>query len=141
MKNRLSAAALAAAALAAAPLALAAAGPSPAPTKASAPAKAPGAADPKKIAKGQDVYKNTCMTCHGEKFDGKGEAGQYMKPLPRNLVSDAFKNGDKEEEILKTVSNGLDGTAMVAFLQPKGMLNEDEASSVAAYVASLRKKK
>lgn len=97
---------------------------------------APAFADGTQLAKGKDVYTNTCQTCHGEKLDGNGEAGKYMSPKPRNLVSDKFKNGDNVDAIFKTVTDGLKDTAMVGF----SSLPEVDRKAVAEYVASLRKK-
>src|SRR5262245_30292940 len=72
-------------------------------------------ATPELLAKGKASYTTNCVTCHGEKGDGNGPAGQYMKPKPRNLVTDKFKAGDKPEQIFKTVTEGLKNTSMVGF--------------------------
>ncbi len=35
---------------------------------------------------GRQVYKKKCVTCHGEKGDGQGEASYLLYPRPRNFV-------------------------------------------------------
>jgi len=89
------------------------------------------------IGNGLVVYKDKCLSCHGEKGDGTGQVGQYMNPRPRNLVTANFKNGDSEAEIYKTVTEGLKGTGMAPF---EKLLTEAQRKDVAAYVHSLRKK-
>lgn len=86
------------------------------------------------VAKGKAIFKVNCETCHGEKADGMGPAGQYMSPHPRNLVKDKFKAGDSTAQIYNTVTNGLPNTAMVGFPQ----LTDADRHAVAAYVKSLR---
>ena len=72
---------------------------------------------PEMLLKGKQIFDATCLSCHGEKGDGKGPAGMYMNPPPRNFSTDPFKQGSKPEEIFATVTGGVAGTTMVAFPQ------------------------
>ncbi len=98
---------------------------------------APPAATPELLEKGKTSYTTNCLTCHGDKGDGMGPAGQYLNPKPRNFATDKFKQGDKPEQIFKTLNKGLPGTSMVSFAH----LPEDERWGLVHYVLSLRKKK
>ena len=89
------------------------------------------------LAEGAKVYKTSCLICHGENYDGKGDAGKFLKPLPRNLVTEAFKNGDSLDQIITTLKTGLAGTAMQGFAST---LSEDQIKNVAAFTKSLRRK-
>jgi len=91
------------------------------------------------LAKGQEIYKSTCITCHGGDYDGMGDAGKYMNPKPRNLKSDKFTNGDSAAQIFKTITEGFKegSTGMVSFSKT---LSETDRQAVAAFVVSLRKK-
>ena len=91
----------------------------------------------KQISTGKAVYKTACMTCHGENFDGRGDAGKYLKPPPRNLVTDPFIAGDSALEIYATVTNGLKGKAMPSFK----LLSESDRQAVSAYIVFVRLKK
>ncbi len=102
----------------------------------SAPAAPTCAADVAGSVVGQAVYKKNCVTCHGEKLDGMGDAGKYMKPLPRNLLSEPFKKGDSESEIFTTVTNGIKDTGMASFAS----LPEADRKAVAQYLFSARQK-
>lgn len=91
---------------------------------------------PELVAKGKVAYTNTCAVCHGEKGDGNGVAGASLNPKPRDLrvkdlkVGTHYKNGGKPEQLFKTVSEGLPGTAMVSF----GALSEEDRWAMVYYI-------
>lgn len=91
-------------------------------------------ASPELIAKGKATYTTTCVACHGEKGDGAGPAAVALTPKPRNF-SEAFKNGDTPDVVMKTLGEGIAGSAMVSF----AMLPEDERWGLTYYVLELRK--
>jgi mono/diheme cytochrome c family protein len=91
---------------------------------------------PDLLAKGRAAFTVNCVTCHGEKGDGMGPAGKFMNPHPRNWKTGKFKNGDSQSEIMKTVHQGLEGTAMPGFPN----LSPDELKGVAEVVRSYRGK-
>lgn len=93
-------------------------------------------ASPELLAKGKTSYATNCLSCHGEKGDGMGPAGQYMNPKPRNLITDKYKAGDKRDKVFKSISEGLKGTGMAGF----GHLPEEERWALADYVLSFKKK-
>ena len=101
----------------------------------SAIAGTPPAKTPELIAKGKAVYQTACVTCHGVKGDGMGDAGKYMSPKPRNFATEKFKKGESVSEVYNTVLKGLDGTAMVGFPG----LSEDERWAVSYYVLTFKK--
>ncbi len=89
---------------------------------------------PELIKKGKVAYTTNCLTCHGEKGDGKGPAGVALKPAPRNFVKDKYKKGDKPEQVFETITKGLPGTTMVGY----GHLKEEERWAITHYIQSLR---
>lgn len=96
--------------------------------------KAP-ASSPALIEKGKQSYTTNCLTCHGEKGDGKGPAGQYLTPPPRHFGKDKFKKGNKPEQIFESITKGLPGTSMVGFAH----IPEDERWGLVYYVLELSK--
>ena len=40
---------------------------------------------------GKAVYERKCLLCHGEKGDGKGPAGELLRPAPRDFTSGIYK--------------------------------------------------
>ncbi len=91
---------------------------------------------PDLMEKGKKAYVTNCVSCHGDLGDGNGPAGQFLKPKPRDFSKEAFKNGDKPEEIFSTITKGLPGTLMVGYAH----LPEETRWALAHYVKSLRKK-
>lgn len=68
------------------------------------------------IAKGADLYKANCSSCHGNEGKGDGIAGSGLNPKPRNFTDpDGWKNGAKLSGMWKTLEEGIPGTGMVAY--------------------------
>jgi mono/diheme cytochrome c family protein len=68
------------------------------------------------VAKGKTIFSTTCVSCHGADGKGDGVAGAALNPKPRNFTSTSgWINGSKISGIFKTLSEGIPGSAMVAF--------------------------
>lgn len=77
---------------------------------------------PELIAKGKNLFKNTCASCHGAEGKGDGVAAAALNPKPRNFhSSEGWTNGRTFYDIYNTVNNGVPGTGMTAyeFIPPK----------------------
>lgn len=68
------------------------------------------------------LYETRCATCHGEKGDGEGAAAHLLYPRPRDFTKGVFKfratpSGSlpTDADLLRTVTNGVAGTAMPSF--------------------------
>jgi mono/diheme cytochrome c family protein len=81
--------------------------------------------EPKNIALGRNIFKRTCVACHGEKADGKGLI------LSANLVDEKFTKQSDGAAFFK-ISSGRD--KMPPF---SAMLKEDEIWSVINYLRVL----
>jgi mono/diheme cytochrome c family protein len=67
-------------------------------------------------AKGNTLFKTACVSCHGAEGKGDGVAGAYLNPKPRNFTNTSgWINDSKISGIYKTLSEGILGSAMVAF--------------------------
>lgn len=89
---------------------------------------------------GKAVYKKRCLGCHGEKGDGKGRAAVFLYPKPRDLTAGKFAlrstptgQMPTDDDLLKTVTNGIPGAAMPSFKY----ISEDERKNAIAYVKTL----
>lgn len=72
--------------------------------------------------KGEELYKSTCASCHGDDGKGKGVASAGLNPAPRNFTSkEGWKNGFTPAGIYTTLQQGIAGSAMVAYdyISPK----------------------
>jgi mono/diheme cytochrome c family protein len=68
------------------------------------------------VSKGKTIFSTTCVSCHGSDGKGDGVAAAGLNPKPRNFTnSTGWINGSKLSGIYKTLSEGIPGSAMVAF--------------------------
>ena len=84
--------------------------------------------------KGKAAFAINCVPCHGEKGDGTGPAAVALNPKPRNFAKDPFKQGEKVEDVFKTLAEGVKGTPMVGF----GHLPEADRWALAYWVLDLK---
>ncbi len=89
---------------------------------------------------GAEVYTRQCAPCHGTTGDGKGPAGDYLNPPPRDYRLGRFKftstpRGIKprHEDLVRIVRRGAKGTSMPSFR----WLPDDELEAVIGYVMVL----
>ena len=75
-----------------------------------------------KLEKGKKVYFKRCVWCHGVEGGGDGPAADRLFTRPRNFIQGTFKirttdSGELplDENLIKTVTNGLQGSAMPAW--------------------------
>ena len=81
------------------------------------------------------VYMKRCSQCHGEEGDGLGVAADRMYPAPRDFTLGLFKykttDADSEfptdEDLRRTIMEGLPGTAMPAW---KTLLSDAEVTGL-----------
>jgi mono/diheme cytochrome c family protein len=69
---------------------------------------------------GKSTYTDYCVSCHGEKGDGKGIAAPGMYPPPRNFALGLYKFGNvvagelpHDSDFVRIIRSGLHGTAML----------------------------
>ena len=89
------------------------------------------------IATGKRNFGTYCATCHGAQGNGDGIAAAPLNPKPRNFHKEKFKFGSTPEEVFKTITQGVSGTAMAPFVA----LSENDRWSLVYFVLSLTKKK
>lgn len=90
---------------------------------------------------GKKVYFKRCVWCHGVEGGGDGPSADRLFTRPRNFIQGTFKirvtdSGElpMEDDLIKTVKNGLQGSAMPAWGE---FLSENEIVSVVQFVKSL----
>lgn len=97
----------------------------------------PGA-DASLIEAGRGIYETHCWYCHGDEGDGLGPIAEYVWPRPRDFTIASFKlrttpSGELpiDEDLFRSVSLGLPGTAMPAW---RSVLTAEERWQVIAYL-------
>jgi mono/diheme cytochrome c family protein len=83
------------------------------------------------VLKGKALFTTTCVSCHGAEGKGDGVAGAALNPKPRNFTNaTGWINGSKISGIFKTLSEGIPGSAMVAF----DTFSPEEKIALAQYI-------
>jgi mono/diheme cytochrome c family protein len=73
------------------------------------------------LARGREVFRATCASCHGETGLGDGPAGLTLNPRPRNFHTAAgWTNGARISDIYRTLQEGIvkNGMASYSYLPP-----------------------
>jgi len=79
----------------------------------------------------EQIYRNSCSVCHGEKGDGQSRARNSLNPAPRNFTSPEETAQLTRERMIHSVTNGRPGTAMMPW---KTRFNEREIEALVDYV-------
>src|SRR3954454_8856506 len=93
------------------------------------PAKAPS------LARGAEVFRANCASCHGELGHGDGAMAKGMEPKPADLSDAPGLRDQSPLDYYRRVSIGVVGTAMPAF---ETRLSPDDRWAVALYASVLR---
>ncbi|MBX9900504.1 MAG: cytochrome c, partial [Burkholderiaceae bacterium] len=86
------------------------------------------------IYRGNIVFNNYCVLCHGIKADGKGRAARLYNPKPANLVL-SDKNDQYKELIIRQGGKALGRSQ---FMPPWGEeLTDEQISDVIHFLGSI----
>ncbi|CAN5842216.1 hypothetical protein BH23PLA1_BH23PLA1_05080 [soil metagenome] len=101
-----------------------------------APGPAPEAiADDPLLVQGRELYLRRCARCHGASGRGEGPIARSIAgPPPGNLTDDRWKYGDRPEQVLEVLREGVQGTGMSGW---KYTFDDDQMRAVAAYTYHL----
>lgn len=95
------------------------------------------AASKEQSALGEKIYKQTCLSCHGEQGKGDGPASKELSSPPADFTDGGHATFYSEEGRRQIIRKGIAGTAMVAWDKT---LSEEEIDAVYAFIKSLIKK-
>jgi len=89
------------------------------------------AEDPRGITmRGESVYRNHCLNCHGAKGQGDGPVADSLTPRPADLTTEIVQK-KSEKELLKIIREGKPGTSMPSW---KGELSDQHIQDALAYL-------
>lgn len=81
------------------------------------------------------LFETNCAACHGVTGEGDGPAAVAIKsPKPRNFKSEDFKYGSSDDELIKTISSGVPGTAM----PPWGHMPKEDILAIVNYIKKFK---
>ena len=84
--------------------------------------------------RGRKVFEAQCAGCHGLQGLGDGEAAASLDTPPRNLADGDWLSGRSDDQLRRTISQGVPHTAMPGFYEE---LTGVEMDSVVAYLRQL----
>jgi len=87
------------------------------------------------LARGAQVYRESCASCHGTLGRGDGPMGAGLDPKPANLADAASLRDAAPLDFYRRITIGVVGTAMPAF---ETRLSADDRWAAAAYATLLR---
>ena len=87
------------------------------------------------LARGAQIYQQSCAGCHGVSGGGDGAAAAGLDPAPTALRSWAPLADQSPLDFFRRISIGTVGTAMPAY---EGQLSAEDRWAVALYASSLR---
>jgi mono/diheme cytochrome c family protein len=96
------------------------------------------------IEKGKLIFTMYCMTCHGEKGDGKGPVGLTLDPPPRDFTKAEFKycGACTDADIFQVITNGAASQGGSPNMAPWGaVLPEEDRWAVLKYIRAFKIKK
>ena len=98
-------------------------------------------ASPEVVEAGKAVYERRCTFCHGVEGAGDGPVADYLDPRPRDFTLATFKFRSTrtgclptDEDLFRTITEGVHGTAMPTWGKGDGTLSEDERWQVLHYI-------
>jgi high-affinity iron transporter len=87
------------------------------------------------FARGAQIYREDCASCHGDLGRGDGPMAAGLDPKPTNLSDAAALSDASPLDFYRRVTIGVVGTSMPAF---EGRLSADDRWAAAAYATLLR---
>ena len=74
------------------------------------------------LERGQEIYSQICVTCHGPNLDGG---------IGPSLVDAYWKHGDTPEAIMRSITKGITGTEMIAY---EYVYSEEDRQAVTDFI-------
>ena len=92
------------------------------------------------LPKGEGLYRQHCVHCHGVTGNGKGPTAAFLNPYPRDFTKGQFKFTSTiigmpptEADLHQILAEGIEGTAMPSF----ALLDRGEVEALVDYVKYL----
>src|SRR5690348_4945373 len=84
-----------------------------------------------------DIFKDRCVTCHGEQGHGDGPGASNLMPKPMDFHNSNWQVSVSDADIAKAIIHGGVAVGLSSQMQPNPDL-EDKPGVVAALVARIR---
>jgi high-affinity iron transporter len=85
------------------------------------------------LARGEELYRERCASCHGTEGKGDGAAGKSLDPAPANFTDAARMAKRSVDGLYNTITLGVEGTGMAPWAQ----LADGDRWALAFFVSQL----
>jgi len=85
---------------------------------------------------GENLFRENCVACHGERGTGNGPAADTLNPQPRDFTAPERLNLCTPLQFYQAVTFGVEGTAMASFAEA---FTPEQRWNLAFYLMTLRK--
>jgi len=80
---------------------------------------------------GEQIYRQSCVACHGEKGDGQTPLGQSLAPRPRDFTRGQEMASVSDRQLAQVIAGGSPGTAMAPW---RGVVNSEDIRRVILFI-------
>ena len=80
---------------------------------------------------GEEIYRQNCIECHGDKGNGDTSVGRQLSPHPRDFTNATQMASISDDALAQSITHGVAGTAMPSW---DGVLNKEDVRRVLLYV-------
>ena len=80
---------------------------------------------------GEQIYRQHCIACHGERGDGHTPLGQHLVPPPRDFTRTREMGSISDNELAQAIMHGVSGSAMASW---DGLLNKEDVRRVILFI-------
>lgn len=99
-----------------------------------------GSAGDPQLVRGETLYRNVCLSCHGGAGSGQGPVAAFLRTKPRDFRTAVYKfrstptgTMPTRQDLVATITGGVHGTSMPPFAD----LVREDADALASYVEEL----
>jgi cytochrome c oxidase cbb3-type subunit 3 len=80
---------------------------------------------------GEQIYRQYCVACHGDKGDGQTSVGRHLAPPPRDFTRSAEMATFTDADLGQAILRGVPGTAMAPW---EGVLTKEDVRRVLLFI-------
>ena len=80
---------------------------------------------------GEQIYRQNCVACHGERGDGDTPVGRQLSPHPRDFTDARQMTSINDVALAQSIAHGVPGTAMASW---DGVLNKEDVRRVLLFI-------
>lgn len=85
-------------------------------------------------ARGEQLYRENCVLCHGEKADGRGARSMGLDRTPANFTDPEWSRPENAARAFEAITRGVPGTPMPSW---RTALSQDDRWALVAFITSV----